>query len=548
MKRWMVVIILLLAAPLSVWAQGGGAIEVDAGDSPLVITGWLGEGNGLSGSLRLTAQTDVESFIFLPSDLLLEGGDVRIDRGQVTLVGDPTLLAGVPKNFQVVVTGLQEAGTYQGQIELLIPGQARDEALVIPLTVVVKARPALDPLPGTAQLQLRLVRCSGPLDCGLARILLPDSALIDEWQLQFDNASASAVDLQDAEVALLGEQTGYQLTNEQVEFPVAAQTLPADQVIALPLSLLRQNIPPDHYTGNIYLTLDGAAQRQTIPVDLNVRVGPCWPLLVLLLGILLGRLFKYMQERGEPQAAALQAVNRLEAHVQAAAADDQKVLKPMVAALRRRVYAEQLADVEAQADAIETRLELLGQLRQVEVALKAKEQHPKAKEALDKVALARQHLALEEDGQAQALLAEVRQILVQLTSTMMGADGRPDADVAHAADVVKGLEGAADRLAKAPPVLTEAPWLARLKSILMFLTGMSERVRAEAVLWLVRPLLYGVLLVGLLAVGISSLYVDNGVAFGASPLTDYSGLILWGLSADVASRTLSNLRAGGGES
>ncbi|MCC5610123.1 hypothetical protein LC612_26010 [Nostoc sp. CHAB 5834] len=73
------------------------------------------------------------------------------------------------------------------------------------------------------------------------------------------------------------------------------------------------------------------------------------------------------------------------------------------------------------------------------------------------------------------------------------------------------------------------------------LSGVSDQVRAEATFWVVRPLLSLTLLVGLSAAGISSLYIENGTTFGARPFADYLGLILWGLSADVASRSLSNL-------
>ncbi len=68
-------------------------------------------------------------------------------------------------------------------------------------------------------------------------------------------------------------------------------------------------------------------------------------------------------------------------------------------------------------------------------------------------------------------------------------------------------------------------------------------MRAEATLWVVRPLLSLALLFGLSVVGIRALYVEKGATFGADP-ADYLGLVLWGLSADVASRSLSNLPGG----
>jgi len=81
-----------------------------------------------------------------------------------------------------------------------------------------------------------------------------------------------------------------------------------------------------------------------------------------------------------------------------------------------------------------------------------------------------------------------------------------------------------------------------IRNTLFALSGLSEELRAEATLWIVRPLLYFVLLFGLVAVGLSTLYVNTGLTFGATPFADYLGLVLWGLSADVAGRTLSNLQ------
>jgi len=41
-------------------------------------------------------------------------------------------------------------------------------------------------------------------------------------------------------------------------------------------------------------------------------------------------------------------------------------------------------------------------------------------------------------------------------------------------------------------------------------------------------------------VGLVTLYLKN-MTFGASPLVDYLGLILWGLGTDVASRNVANV-------
>jgi len=69
-------------------------------------------------------------------------------------------------------------------------------------------------------------------------------------------------------------------------------------------------------------------------------------------------------------------------------------------------------------------------------------------------------------------------------------------------------------------------------------------IGAKARYWLVRPLLYLLLLVLLSLVGLQSLYVNSGATFGSMGFYDYLGLFLWGLSADVAQRTLQSLQKG----
>ncbi len=68
-----------------------------------------------------------------------------------------------------------------------------------------------------------------------------------------------------------------------------------------------------------------------------------------------------------------------------------------------------------------------------------------------------------------------------------------------------------------------------------------ETARNDAMAWL-QLLLKIALFIGLVVVGIETLYVTQGLFFGANPLTDYLSLVLWGLTAEVTSRTLSTLR------
>ncbi|AOY82942.1 hypothetical protein BJP36_26540 [Moorena producens JHB] len=549
-------LLILLVLPASALAQ---TIDVDANDQPLEITGWLGEENGFIGNVRLTAsKQDVASFTFLPSDLKGKDTDQEITRQQVELIGDPQLSAAVPKDFQVKVNGIQSPGTYEGQIELLPLGQQRSEAVVIPLTVTAKARPKLVPLPDSEQLQLQLVQCSWWLDCGLAHLLLPASAFQNQWQLRFDNPVKATVSLRNAEVVLEGKQTGYQITETEVIPPKSPETLAANQIVRLPLQWERRQIPPDRYRGAVYLTLEGKEGRLAIPVNLSMRSGPLIPLLLLLVGIILGRLFKYMQEKGIPQADALGEVNRLEGKITEADPEDEKILTPMVKEVRKSVYQMNLDGVKADVNAIADRFNCLSRLRTMEQKLQPKKQHPKVggeNGILHKIAKARTLLSLPTDAQGEeleqvkALLAEIQSEVVQLGSSMMGRDNQPDAALMETAEEAEKAAAAVGHAVEAEmrrgPALPM--WVVRLKRSLIVLSGVSSQVRAEATYWVVRPLLSLALLFGLSVVGIRALYVENGGTFGADPFADYWELVLWGLSADVASRSLSSLPKGEGK-
>lgn len=357
------------------------------------------------------------------------------------------------------MSGIEIPGEYQGQIQLMLPGQTITQAVSIKLKVTALAKPTLVALPGSEQVKLRLVQCQG-LDCNLAGLFLPASAFLDRYELQFDNPSQSDVTITDAKVVGRGEFTGYPLTLSQLGLPATPYVLPAGKTGSITVTLNRDLIPPDHYAGTVYLTMQGRSEHLTFPVDLNMRTGPFWAIVLLLIGIVLGRLFKYLQERSQPPSEALEAANQLEYRVKQAHPDDQKTL----------------------------------------------------------------------EGQADDRITQTVQPAEDASSAAAAAD-QAESDAAAVATPAEPLPTA------------KSVWLLRIKGWLLGLSGSSGQIKAETTPWIVRPLLYFALLIGLLVVGLNALYIDKGLTFGANPLTDYFALVFWGLSADVASRTLSNLQS-----
>jgi hypothetical protein len=540
MKCWILTaVFLLLINPAPAFADT--IITVDAKDKPLQIKGWLNEENTLIGSIRLSAPAKVEQFQFLASDLQRQEGDEIIGRQQVSFIGETKLQAGIPKDFQVKVSNPQSPGNYKGQIEIRLPTH---KPQIIDFNVLVKARPKLTSVRGNEQVQLQLTQCNWWFDCGLAHSIFNKSAFLQTWDLAFDNTEDTSVKVIGAEVLLKGEQTGYQLSSNQIKVPNIPQTLKADQIVKLPLSWETNKIPPDRYTGAVYLSLEGGKERLIIPVNLTMRIAPLMPLFILFLGIICGRLTKYMQEKGIPQVETLGKVKELEKQVIQADPSDQKTLIPMLSKAEQLVQQMKLEAATTEVEKISARFECLQQLRNIEQKLEPFKTNPQVKGdsgIMQKINNIRMQISLSQDEQAKTLLEGLQQDIGKLQLPPMMGDKTP----INLSEVVKGVKDAVVAVGAAVQSNVKEPvdkWVQWLQKSLIFLSG--SKFRTQATYWFARPLFSLMLLVALSVVGMRSLYMQKGSTFGADPFSDYLGLLVWGLSADVASRSLSNLAGG----
>jgi hypothetical protein len=78
------------------------------------------------------------------------------------------------------------------------------------------------------------------------------------------------------------------------------------------------------------------------------------------------------------------------------------------------------------------------------------------------------------------------------------------------------------------------------KRVVGWFSGIPPEFEARFVLWILQPLLYFVLVVWIIYLGIQQNYVGQAT-FGANPVADYVGLIIWAMSADIVGRTITNI-------
>lgn len=516
---------------LPVLRQAEASLSVTPNGSSVHISARIGEEASFVGGVELVSDTPVTELVFQPGELVRVDGKARIDRSQISLTnpGKLALDGSTSRLVGIRISGVKEPGTYAGKLNFYEAGKMSAPSLVVPIQIAVRSKPSLSLCRGSESLSVQEVRC-WPGECLLSKMLEPKAFLATQT-ICLEN---STLELFKMDVAVQGRGTATQSPLGDGIEVASTVDVPVGRFFELPITF---GSPPlaDHYTGSIALSADSEVITK-IPIDMNVRTGPVVPLMILLIGILLGRLLKFMKERGTPQSDLLLALYQMEARL-AENAEDQKLLQPMLESVKSQIYSEQLDTAKAELASIQNRWSLLNTLHGLEITIKDDAKDPRVLPILAAIADARVEIGLKQDQQAAAKVASIQSDIQALQedpprgATVMYSLAHTQANTARA------IADAANR----PQNRQQIPWLMR---VLAKLTGSSKALRAELTLWIVRPLLYLILIIALCALGLQQLYLKNPT-FGADIFSDYFGLLMWALSSDVASRTLSSLKSAG---
>jgi hypothetical protein len=534
---------LVVAGP----AFAAGKLDVVA-QSSITISGFTDSPDSFVGSVTLHATGGEVQFTFLPSDLAGPGSE-SLDRSHVSLVGATTIASGAFVIDTVKVAGLSDPGTYTGKVTL----ENGDQSLDVPVTVVANERPALS-LPAGGQLKVDVTRCGGGLSCWLAGWLIPDGGQDGSTSVLVTNSGKADDTISAAQVFATGSVGGHTLAA-----PLKWSGLVnAQSTKALPLLIKRRQLPPDHYTGSAFVTVKDGNGFLTIPVDVSVRSGPLWAIVALLLGIVVGRLAVHMQSKGNQQTKLLWQLHALRAQVERRLSDpdDRACLADSLNKVAASIYAfQQLDGVPSALQQIGAAVDTLARAHEVDLQLQALPAQSAEADALIKST--RNAIRAGEYDAAKTDLASLEALLP--TATPPADTGR---EALGASSVrteglrqnlrtlgvqLNQLSAAASRDADTARTGTRL-WLARgghgARRLLYWLSGIGPEAAAEARLWIIRPMLAVILILLLVGLGLKTLYVGNA-SFGSNGFVDYFGLVLWGLSADVAARTLTTLGGNG---
>jgi hypothetical protein len=533
---------LVVAGP----ALAAGQLEVVA-QSSITIAGFTDSPDSFVGSVTLHATGGEVQFTFLPSDLAGPGSE-SVDRSHLSLIGATTIASGTFVIDTVKVAGLSDPGTYSGKVTL----ENGDQSLEVPVTVIANERPLLS-LPAGGQLKLDVTRCGGGLSCWLAGWLIPDGGQDGSTSVLVTNSGKADDTISAAQIFATGSVGGHALAA-----PLKwSGVVPAQSTRALPMLVRRRQLPPDHYTGSAFVTVKDGSGLLTIPVDVSVRSGPLGAIVALLLGIVVGRLAVQMQSKGNQQTKLLWQLHALRAQVERRLSDpdDRACLADRLNKIATSIYAfQQLDGVPAALQQIGADVDTLARAHELDLQLQALPVQAADADALIKSI--REAIRAGDYDAAKTDLASLEALLPTAPPPDAGlaAPGPSSVRTQGLRQNVRTLGAQLDQLSvaasrDADTVLTGTRlWLARgghgARRLLYWLSGIGPEAAAEARLWIIRPMLAVILILLLVGLGLKTLYVGDA-SFGSNGFVDYFGLVLWGLSADVAARTLTTLGGNG---
>jgi hypothetical protein len=293
--------------------------------------------------------------------------------------------------------------------------------------------------------------------------------------------------------------------------------------VPIEASIEPAKFPADQYSGVLYGKVGDVADLVVMPFTFNVRTGPLSASWWLLYGLSLGFFVQWMDAKGHPQSALLIRADRVRREL---TRHDAAILERALDAVRDLAYRFELVVAQMKMGEIEQRAPKLRQLTAIEQDLYPRRKEEAVQAILDCIDRARIHYQYEDDSAAGTEVSAI----IEAIANLPRAEGNKNAELARN---TKDLERA---LARPASDQTSVRWNAA-RWRLRYWLGIA---RADFIRFIMRPLLWLGLVAALLYIGMYLFWVKNP-SFGAQPLADNISLILWGLSANVASAKLSSL-------
>lgn len=472
---------------------------------------------------------------------LVQAQSRRVVTGDKISVSESELRipANGQQSIEVQASNLSEAGLYEGVLEISGSGTGTCKWR-LPLRLELHREEALKVLEADQSQTYKYVHKSW-LD-----FVMPAALLQRRIQVRIDNEEALPLRLDSFALAMKGQGSGEQINQGALLLRENQKWVAPRDLKTFQFELVRMPRAADQYNGQLRLYFKEQSEPVLVNLVVYLRRGAGLAFLMLLLGVLLGRLIRYLNKVEEQMPLVklyYQVAARAGKLKDVVARNDIEVkLNALETKVESAQNAEAIATVQNDLDQLIQQIE---QLLQLEVSIELIRENPDLKIS----ASAEKELELHErylnirDAVLEAKEEDYKKGLADLNTWVNEMEGERGGGMFTEIDnklkerLHKSTEAIEKkRLSTIDTAPTFSPMKRRLITVVGFLSGISMNVHS-AYLW-GRPLVALVTFLVLLLIGYHEMYIKSGDTFGAEGLYDYLKLMLWGALSDGFSQSL----------
>lgn len=328
-KVWRVVLAALLVglSARAAYAQGTDAPATEAevtsetavagmvrlSEKTLTYTGNVNEPGQRTFTL-IVQNTTISNLTFVLNDLVDADTGAVMSSSAITINPAQVDSLSQPQSFTVSING-QTEGRFQGELELLYDEQSASQPLQLPLDFALETTPNVDA--GINSKSLALAVTPGFLSSpfGRAQVVAGDPTLNNVTLTLLQNGDGAAI-VENATVLTMRGSKGQTLPQSAVKVSTSLPiTLQSQEAQTLEVVVAGRNLPADKYDGILHITVQNQDAPIQIPLTISIKDGPLLPLLLLLIGPILGFGINWWNNGGQARTKLYQDLKWLESHL-----------------------------------------------------------------------------------------------------------------------------------------------------------------------------------------------------------------------------------------
>lgn len=392
--------------------------------------------------------------------------------------------------------------------------------------------------------------------------LVPSKIRHSGLYFRVENPSEDSIEIKDFSLSLKGNATQSVLTESDISWENENKTIPPGGLRMLEFKLEPEHsLDADQYNGQLRLYFE-KNQPLSIPVTMFSRIGVFGAIIILLLGIVVGRMMKDVNNSQE-QIELMDRFIPIRAKVdqlqgKTARNSLSEELKKLEADINKVIKEEDKAPVEKKMAILEKKVTNTEKLEVLDKLIKEFSTKPEG-EGLDYSELSREVKAaqseiLAENDKAVLKHFETIQKLfadLQAPSSKGGGMGDDDDEETEAVsselgdsiqkEIEKTLNEFKGKKTQEETDTSDYTFWQKAEVIffrvMKLLTGIKVTARVRYGLF--RPLVSLATFTVIVLIGFQEIYIKGGDTFGMEGIYDYLKLFLWGIVSDVFSRTLT---------